>query len=218
MAREKKAQSEKCLPFGERLALEQLAGLTAELQLLRQHPPLIKRKDGKYEGDILGFVKGLRLSARVIYFLRERLSSIINLEVNWGHILDDSGQSCSPECDVIIHSIGYVRHWNGSKNPVMDFKFVKASEVLAVVSCKSQLTSVDKDYVSSLKKYGVKKVFLFAECCKEPSLPQLRKKAHDAGYKGFWCLYTIQEPGEFVKEDEKMLKNFGDSIQRSLKR
>lgn len=93
---------------GANLRIEQLVGLREELQILRHHPPLIKRLDGKYEGDILGFVKGLRLSARVIYFLRERLSST-GLEVSWGHILDQKERSCSPECDVVIHRKGYVR-------------------------------------------------------------------------------------------------------------
>src|SRR5437773_11273992 len=99
--------------FGAALANEQLTGLAAELQTLRSHPPLTRRADGKYEGDILGFLKGLRLAARVVYFLRERLSGR-GVQVNWGHLLDNKGQSCSPECDVIIHGPGHVREWNGS--------------------------------------------------------------------------------------------------------
>ena len=67
--------------FGGSLAVEQLISLTAELQKLRHHPPLTRREGGRYEGDILGFVKGLRLSARVIYFLREYLSDT-DLEVS----------------------------------------------------------------------------------------------------------------------------------------
>src|SRR5258707_13284732 len=93
--------------IGIALANEQLTGLKAELQKIRSHPPLVKRGPGIYEGDILGFVKGLRLSARLIYFLRERLSETLsqsNLAVSWGQLLDDNCEFCSRECDVIIHS------------------------------------------------------------------------------------------------------------------
>ena len=77
----KKVQTK--VTFGGSLAVEQLVSLTAELQKLRHHPPITRREAGKYEGDILGFVKGLRLSARVIYFLREYLSEM-DFEVSWG--------------------------------------------------------------------------------------------------------------------------------------
>ena len=203
------------LSVGASLSIEQLVGLSRELQLLRHHPPLVKRSDGKYEGDILGFVKGLRLSARVIYFLRERLSST-DLEVSWGHILDQEEKSCSPECDVVIHKRGCIRRWNGSSKPIMDFKFVEASSVLAVISCKSQLTEIDKSYPASLKRYGVKKVFLFAECCVESRLTSLQRKACKAGYKGLWFLYSVEESTGFVKTDEPALKSFGDEILRSV--
>src|ERR1022692_4095800 len=86
--------------FGATLSVQQLESLSAELQKLRDHPPLTRRQGGKYEGDILGFVKGLRFSARVIYFLREWLSDT-HFEVNWGHVLNAEEQSCSPECDII---------------------------------------------------------------------------------------------------------------------
>lgn len=214
MPRKAKEQSGQ-LPVGVSLSIEQLVGLSRELQLLRHHPPLVKRSDGKYEGDILGFVKGLRLSARVIYFLRERLSSI-DLEVSWGHILDKDEKACSPECDVLIHKRGYIRSWNGNKDPIMEFKFVEASSVLAVISCKSKLTAIDKDYPTSLKKYGVEKVFLFAECCDESQLKSLKQRANKAGYKGLWFLYSVETSTGFVKIDEPALKNFGDEILTSV--
>src|SRR6266576_7224155 len=102
--------------LGQVLRVEQLTALTVELQKLRSNPPIVKRRAGIREGDILGFVRGLRLSARLIYFLRERLSST-GLEVNWGHLLDQSEESCSPECDVIVHTPGHVREWNGGNAP-----------------------------------------------------------------------------------------------------
>ena len=214
MPRKAKEQSGQ-LPVGAGLSVEQLVGLSRELQCLREHPPLVKRSDGKYEGDILGFVKGLRLSAGVIYFLRERLSSA-GLEVSWGHILDQNGQSCSPECDVVIHKKGHIRCWNGRKDPIMEFKFVEASSVMAVISCKSKLTTIDKQYPPSLKKYGVEKVFLLAECCAESSKESLKKKAREAGYKGLWFLYSVAKTKEAVTTDDHTLKNFGDEISRSV--
>ena len=214
MPRKAKKQSVQ-LPVGASLSVEQLVGLSRELQCLREHPPLVKRSDGKYQGDILGFVKGLRISARVIYFLRERLSST-DLEVSWGHILDQNSQSFSPECDVVIHKKGHIRCWNGSREPIMEFKFVEVSSVRAVISCKSKLTTIDKQYPPSLKKYGVEKVFLLAECCAESSKESLKKKAREAGYKGLWFLYSIANTKEAVTTDDHTLNNFGDEVLRSV--
>jgi hypothetical protein len=165
--------------FGAALGNEQLIGLAAELSTVRSYPPLTRRKDGKYEGDILGFVKGLRLAARLTYFLRERLSGSA-VAVNWGHLLKD-GRSCSPECDVIVHRTGHIREWNGNAHPIMDFKFVEPERAMAVISCKSFLNAIDRDYPKALKKYGVEKIFLFAECCRRSRLDALRKTAKRAG-------------------------------------
>jgi hypothetical protein len=206
------------IKFGEALSVEQLVGLCAELQKVRHHPPLTRRLDGKYEGDILGFVKGLRLSARVIYFLRECLSET-DLKVNWGHLVNAEEQFCSPECDVVIHAKGHIRNWNGGKEPVMDFKFIRAQGVRAVVSCKSQLDSVDAEYPKALKQFGIGKVFLFAECCRRDRLADLRKAARKAGYKGFWCLYTTEKETEDTAylTDESMYVEFGKAIREAVK-
>jgi hypothetical protein len=67
--------------FGGSLAVEQLVSLTAELQKLRHHPPLTRRAGGKYEGDILGFVKGLRLSARVFISFESICQGLITKSV-----------------------------------------------------------------------------------------------------------------------------------------
>jgi hypothetical protein len=204
-------------PFGPALSIEALAGLTSELQVVRQYPPVTKRADGKYEGDILGFVRGLRLSARVLYFLREHLSET-GLEVSWGHLLDDKQESCSPECDIIVHEHGVVRRWNGFEDPVMNFSFVKASKVRFVVSCKSLLGSIDADYPKTLKKYGVQKVFLFAESCDESQVQRLRKKAVQAGYSGMWCLYTTNKrQPSFLGTNGGMLVEFGQTLLAAVK-
>jgi hypothetical protein len=205
-------------PFGPALSIEALVGLTNELQVVRQYPPITKREDGKYEGDILGFVRGLRLSARVLYFLREHLSET-GLEVSWGHLLNDQQQSCSPECDIIVHEKGVVRRWNGFQDPVMNFSFVKASKVRFVVSCKSQLASIDPDYPKTLKQYGVAKVFLFAESCDEDQIERLRKKALQAGYAGMWCLYTTSKTSpSFLGTNDGMLIEFGQKMIGAVKR
>jgi len=216
MASTKKTKTKSETTFGAVLAIEQLTGLAAELQRIRYHPPLVKRQDGKYEGAILGFVKGLRLSARVIYFLRERLSQT-GLQVSWGHLLDSNEQSCSPECDVIIHTAGHVREWNGSKSPVMEFKFIEATSVRAVVSCKSNLNTIDKAYPKALSKYGVKDVFLFAECCHENRFSRLRETAKQAGYRGLWCLYFTKSGEPSFKTDESIYVEFAKEVLRSVK-
>jgi hypothetical protein len=184
---------------------------------VRQYPPITKREDGKYEGDILGFVRGLRLSARVLYFLREHLSET-GLEVSWGHLLNEQQQSCSPECDIIVHEQGVVRRWNGFKDPVMNFSFVKASKVRFVVSCKSLLSSVDADYPATLKQFGVSKIFLFAESCDESHVERLRKKAVQSGYAGMWCLYTTNKKNpSLLGTNDGMLIEFGQKMLAAAK-
>ncbi len=210
-----KTSPQRGIKFGKLLRVEQLTALTAELQKLRSNPPLVKRTPGKDEGNILGFVRGLRLSARLIYFLRERLSST-GLEVNWGHLLDQSEESCSPECDVIVHTRGHLREWNGSNNPIMNFKFIEAASVRAVVSCKSLINSVDRRYPKTLKKHGVSDLFLFAECCRESRFQQLHSSAKAAGYRGLWCLYLTQKDGSF-QTDESMYAAFGDAVFAAVK-
>jgi len=188
-----------------------------ELGTLRFHPPLVKREDGKYEGDILGFVKGLRLSARIIYFLRERLSHT-GLEVSWGHIIDETGQTCSPECDVIIHEQGYIRKWNGNEHPIMDFKFVQADSVRAIVSCKSFMRDIDKDYPATLKKYGIENVFLFAECCIKSQSVKLEAAAKSANYLGVWWLYLLDyADSPMFETDTKMHCDFGNAVEAAVK-
>lgn len=190
--------------------------MAGELYLLREeYPPLTKRADGKYEGDILAFVKGLRISSLLTYCLRDWLSGS-QWDASWGHVIDKEGKSCSPECDIIIHK-GYVRHWNGDggMRPVMDFKFVDASDVLAVVSCKSRVATVDDDYPSQLKKYGVERVLLFGECCSATNYDNLFAKAKEAGYLGLWCAYHHDGSGEGFITNEVMYAAFYQAV-RSL--
>ncbi len=199
------------------LRIEQLASLAAELQIVRDYPPLVSKGNGKYEGDILGFVKGLRISARIIYYLREQLSDKTGYEVNWGHLVSN-GQSCSPECDVIVHRSGHMRRWDGNSNhSIMDFCFIPADRARVVVSCKSKLATIDKDYPKTLKKYGVNSVFLLAECCKDAKRYNLlRKRARSAGYAGLYCLYFVDDEGSY-QCDEKIHSAFVNAIRKVLK-
>jgi len=207
-----KAKSERS-QFGITLGTESLNALFINLHDLRSAPPLTRRDDGKYEGDILGFVKGLRLSAGVIYYLKQRLSEL-DVEVSWGHLLNEEERSCSPECDVIVHKKGFFRKWNGTDSPIMDFRFIKVSRCSVVISCKSQLNVIDEDYPKMLKKFGVKKVFLFAECCNAGSFNGLRQRAKRAGYADLCCLY-FTKPDGYVEVNKQLWVKFGDAIAKA---
>lgn len=168
----------------------------------------------KREGRILAFVRGLRLSAQLIYTLREFLSST-DYEVDWGHLLDEEGILCSPECDVIIHERGYVRQWNGTNNPVMDFKFINCQNAVAVLSCKSFAKSIDVEYCNKIRSY-VDNILLFAECCNRSSVKRLKEQAVSAGYTGFWYLYTWDKKNSQYLKDEKQWEDFLLSLGRLL--
>src|SRR5271166_5699831 len=64
----------------------------------------LEATEGKNKGGVLSFVRGLRLSALLIYAIRDLLGEGSDLTANWGHIIDEDGQFCSRECDIIIHN------------------------------------------------------------------------------------------------------------------
>ncbi len=173
------------------LILEEFHSIKAELSQWRTDPQIYEMEREKPGGIILGFVKGLRLSARLIYAIREHLSTF-NLEVHWGHLLTEEGNSCSPECDIIIHLPGFDREWNGHESKVMDFKFINCQQAIAVISCKSFIRAVDRGYRRGLRPY-VDKVLLFAECCEPNAIDKLKRSAKSAGYEGFWYLYACNQ-------------------------
>lgn len=177
--------------------------------------PFIRRLEAKKQrGRILPFVRGLRLSAHLIYSVREILEGT-GLTADWGHLLDERNNFCSCECDVIIHHEGYIGRWNGREKPIMDFRFIEQQKAIAVISCKSYLRSgdLDKKYCELMKPF-VKKIWLFAECCGPRSAESVEKKALRFGYKKFWYLYkwskqTDPKPNrngwnKFVKEVRKL--------------
>lgn len=195
---------------GEALLLSRFEALVGELKPWRA-PKLRKLEEEKGSGLVLGFVKGLRLSAGLIYVLRNTVAGN-GLKVHWGHLLDPNEDSCSPECDVIIHR-GHCDQWNGHDEPVMDFKFIKCEEAVAVISCKSFARAIDAEYPRKLKPY-MKTVFVFSECCAPGKVTALGTRAKKAGYRGFACLYTYDEatgecvnlPGEWKKFVSEILK------------
>src|SRR5277367_2516882 len=141
-----KKRFQKLLGQGQEIA--KFAALREELLTARDCPPQITivQSNGKRRkrGDILPFDRGLRLSARLIYILREKLRDY-DVEVNWGHVQDDKQRLCSPECDIIIHKGGMSDRWNGHHNnnsSVMDFWFIQRDCVKAIISCKSMFASV----------------------------------------------------------------------------
>jgi len=173
------------------------------------------RELGQKEGNILAFVRGLHFSAQLIYAIREIISGK-GLKADWGHLLDASGKYCSRECDVIIHKGRYNR-WNGHKNPVMNFKFVKQDKAIAVISCKSYLRSggVDKDYVRCLKPF-VKRIWLVAECCDPKRTKAIAQQVQKAGYQNFCYIYEWSRETTEQKRNESGWLDFAKKL-RSLK-
>lgn len=180
--------------LGEGLLLEHYKGLCSKLDEWRFD-------EGRFEArkTVLSFVVGLRVSALLTYAIRNILRGT-NLTASWGAIIDEGGNRCSRECDVIVHKGAYFHAWNGGddvEGPVMDFRFIRHEDAELVISCKSRLTAIDKafkDYVSDLAEY-VDRVWLFAECCERSKIEDLRKKALEAGYEAYWYLYAFDKGG-----------------------
>ena len=198
--------------IGLRLSTEKFYGLTEELVRWRLDPQIRLMDKTREKGRILGFVKGLRLSARILYILRNIVSGR-NLEVSWGHLIDDYGKSCSPECDIIIHRPGYFHEWNGSSDPIMNFKFIESRNALAVISCKSYAKSIDKDYCNDFKKYSLYNIFLVVECCPSAAVANLKRQAKESGYKGFYYLYALDDGSGTYNVDERIYIDFIETIQ-----
>jgi len=186
--------------------------LCAALLTTRECPPVvtIHQKNGKKKkrGDILQFIRGLRLSARLIYILRDKLRDHA-VEVNWGHVEDDRQRLCSPECEIIIHDGGVADRWNGRHHhSVMDFLFIKREAVKAIISCKSTLSAsgIDTDFAQVVKRdFKIHNTFLFAEVVDDSKYPSLKKKAKAAGYKGLWPIYRLDSKGGKIRNPQDYL-------------
>ena len=174
---------------GELLLCERFEAMVGEFRSWRICDFIRQLEALRSKGRILPFVRGLRLSAQLVYAIRELLEGT-ELTANWGHLLDKDHKFCSPECDVIIHKkTGHIRKWNGTEQPVMDFRFISAKDTIVVISCKSFVRSIDTEYVEEINHY-INRVWLFGECCGPKSHKKLQEKARSAGYEHFWYLYT----------------------------
>lgn len=170
----------------------------------------VEAKKGAGKGTILPFIRGLRFSALLIYAIREFLSGS-GLTASWGHLMDENGVLCSPECDIIIHREGHMMRWNGDggDKPVMDFKFIECENALVVISCKSYLvpSQIDIDYAIDLKKY-CSNVWLFSECSQVGKLEIIKEKSEALGYSGCWTLYTWDRSNNDVVDCLEQWDNF----------
>lgn len=165
------------------LWLANLRSVQEEFYAYKDYAP-VGPEQTRGSGQILPFVKGLYLAAKIIYFMREVLHAK-NLYVSWGHIIHESQIYCSPECDIIIHRHKSLKKWNGD---VLDFHFVDTKNVVAVMSCKSEVSAVDEEYYKKMAAFGVTKVGLIGEVASRTNFANLRSKAKAAGYIDFWCL------------------------------
>lgn len=193
---------------------------TIKAQLLNYRlDPFIRAKEsepGANKGLIFPFARGLRFSALLIYTIRESLSGS-DLEVNWGQIIDDDGNYCSGECDIIIHKKGHYSKWNGndSGNHIMDFRFIEKEKAVAVISCKSYLTksTIEEAYCKNMLNF-VDRVWLFAECCGPESVDLIKEESKKVGYENFWYFYTWNRTSGDTIDDIDGWINFIEEVNK----
>lgn len=203
---------------GQQLALRKISTLSTELKEWRSNHEI--RRAYREGGGVFDFVKGLRLAARLIYILKNKLAEY-KLDANWGQILDDNGVYLSPECDIIIHRGQHIDQWDGEGGNipnVMDFRFIELKKVLAVISCKSYFTGIsqeDRNYCKRLKPYlKGKKFWLFAECIPKGKEKAIDEKVRSIGHNKLWYLYTWDDDNLDPEEDRKLWEKFFDEIDR----
>ena len=203
--------------IGEALELRKISGLATELFEWRADPET--QQAHKEGGGVFDFVLGLRLAARLIYILRSKLKAH-SLDANWGQIVAPDGKYLSPECDIVIHRTGEIDRWNGGGGElgnVMDFRFIKLEDVVAVISCKSFLTSFsdrDKSYCKRLKQYmRGKKLWLFAECVQMGKEKAMAQKAESIGHDRLWYLYSWDQETLQCERNKPQWKEFFKEIE-----
>jgi len=213
--RPRNSQGKPFIPLGQLLDQSPLVRLHADLQQFR----LADYQADRLEASVprmLPYIRGLYFSAGLIYAIRKIIPSS-QVQANWGHVLRAGSMTCSPECDVILHSQCHSR-WNGyHERPVMDFAFVSPTNTLAVISCKSFVrwpSDVDSEYAKDLKRHKVKRVWLFAECCPPRSSDRIAARAKAAGYEHFFHLYTMDAKTGAAKPSEESWRAFVSAVRR----
>jgi hypothetical protein len=200
------------------LKLRKISALAKELEDCRS---VNETREANIQGaGIFDFVKGLHLAARLTYILKEKLSPY-HLDANWGQILDEDGFYLSPECDIIVHKEGHFDRWDGEGgdiNNIMDFRFIELKKVVAVISCKSYLTSITKKYTNYCQRMKLylegREFWLFAECIPNGKEKNLNKKARSIGHNGFWYLYTWDKKRAEPEENRPLWEKFIDEIDK----
>ena len=72
---------------GELLLRERFESMVAEFRSWKMCDFIRQLEASRSKGRILPFVRGLRLSAQLVYAVRELLEGT-DLTANWGHLLD----------------------------------------------------------------------------------------------------------------------------------
>lgn len=204
------------MTYIERFASDRYNNVSQPLLSHRIDPFIreVEVRKGKNKGYIMSFVRGLRMSALIIYQLREILSDT-NYSAYWGQIIGDDGEYLSNECDIIIsRKDAFEKKWNGQGTEnIMDFRFISRNHVKLVISCKSFLTNsdVEKEYCENMKNY-ISNIWLFAECCGPQSVAPITKTATEYGYSAFWHLYIWNRLTGETKLDEGIWKDFEKEI------
>lgn len=192
-----------------RLAIEDYASLVSKLSSWRidQYVRYVEDQKKRGWGNVLPFVRGLRLSSQLIYVIRKKLMGSA-LTADWGHLLDKDGNYLSPECDIIVYDKQGEEHvWNDDIKPVFTFKFIKCTHTKLVISCKSFLnpSNIEVDYFNELKKH-VEKIWLFAEYCGPKSPRRIEETAKRIGYQEFFFLYTWSKKTSQRKNEKGWIK------------
>lgn len=207
-------------PLKRRFFLDNFNSMMSEFSEWRMddYLKLLNKMNQKGWGKVLPFVRGLRLSARLIYIIRKNLNGT-NLAADWGHLMNEAGDYLTPECDIILYDKkGKIDEWNDqTKNAVMNFKFIENTSAKLVISCKSLLktSDVDKAYCEEVKKF-VNRIWLFAECCGPRSPLKIKERAKQSGYEKFFFLYTWSE-AKGIKPDQEGWIEFINLIREDIK-
>ncbi|MCX6639507.1 MAG: hypothetical protein NTW14_03375 [bacterium] len=160
------------------------------------------------------FVNGLILSSNIIDVIKKHLAR--NLEVDWGQIIDENGNTFSKECDIIIYKPMAHKLFD---NRTMRYALVYKNDVKVVIQVKSSISSVskdDRDYCKQLMKFN-KNLWYFVDHCIARNSERLKKIESDlctCGYKMFIYLEAKNESLEQISIGYKPFIKFIEKIKK----